>query len=932
MRKLLHLLVTVPTFAIAQAPAPPYPGAPAPTPPGSPAPAEPRRGGREIQPGQPGRPAAQLTKPTRPPQPTETATPGQAGRPAQPARGPAPVKAASNGEAERAGGDGKCTPLQGRFLLAFNKAEIVDVLEQASRWTCRNFAYTEDVARGKITLLSKTAVTAEEAYAAFLAALTSNNIAIYPSGRYYKLVRIADAKKTPIPTFLEGGAETPALEQPVTKLFRLHYADPDQLRGIMGNFTSPQGADIQSIPPDILIITDIGLNVRRIEQLLSALDKPGSGELIRFIQVRYASAKDLSEKVNQIFQANPTQPGRPGRRPVIGGVAPGVPGAPATTGGGDDFSLSKVMADERTNKLVVIADDKSFQRVKDLVEQLDLPTAGEGQIHVVFMKNATAEDLAQTLQALAQGQSSTRKQGGGGAPPGSPQQFQPQPAGQAAAPGATTAALFAGEVKITADKIANALIVLASGSDFASIQRLVEKLDRPRRQVFVEAVILEVNLNDETQFGVGAHTAIPFKTSDGTGAIPIGSEPGSPGLTSLNPLGLVSLGGFLTGLVGPTSAQLSDVLPGIPSIGVVVQALQSSSDVNVISTPHILATDNEDAEITVGQNVPFQAGFSTTPTNLSGLAGLGGTSSTSTSNVSSLLSSISSVAPIQRQNVELRLKIKPQITEGDNIRLQVDEQNEEISSKDAVLGPTTNKRTLKTNISVKDQSTIVIGGLIQERNIQSVKKVPFFGDIPVLGWLFRSTNNQKTKPNLLLFLTPYIIRDQSDYIRIYERKRKEQQDFLEQFYGEKSKYQVAIDYQRKTGPYTKMRKDVETETLKLDNGGPGGPGEGTVSPGSYGTPAGSDSGLETTPIAPPRPGAAPQGSTPAPASPTPGLPTAPPPWTPGTPRRPAPGSPGSAESPHVITPTPRERPPGPAPSGAPASEKEPDEAEAPGNP
>ncbi len=850
MRKLLHILVAVPALAIAQAPAgapvpaAPYPGAPAVAPPASPPPAPPRRRpGQGIQP-------AQADRPTQP------------ARQGQPARGPA-ATAAPAAEAGKAGGDaradGKCTPLQGRFLLAFNKAEIVDVLEQASRWTCRNFAYTEEIARGKITLLSKTPVTAEEAYAAFLAALTSNNIAIYPTGRYYKLVRIADAKKTPIPTFLDG-AETPAVEQPVTKLFKLHYADPDQLRGIMGNFTSPQGADIQSIPPDTLIITDIGLNVRRIERLLEALDKPGSGELIRFIQVRYASAKDLADKVNQIFQAPAQTAGRPGRRPVIGGVAP-TPGAPMPLSAGDEaLAISKVMPDERTNKLVVIADEKSFQRIRDLVEQLDIPTAGEGQIHVVFMKNASAEDLAQTLQALAQGQSSTRKPGAAGAAPGAPQPFQPpQPIGAPAVSpaGATTAALFAGEVKVTADKVANALVVLASGPDFASILRLVDKLDRPRRQVFVEAVILEVTLNDETQFGVGMHTAIPFKTSDGTGYIPLGSEPGSPGLTSFNPLGLVSLGGFLTGLVGPTSAQLKDVLPGVPSIGVVVQALQSSSDVNVISTPHVLATDNEDAEITVGQNVPFQAGFNTGVTNLAGLAG----TSTSTTTASSLLGGLSTFAPIQRQNVELRLKIKPQITEGDNIRLQIDEQNEEIASKDAVLGPTTNKRTLKTNISVKDQSTIVIGGLIQERNIQSVKKVPFFGDIPVLGWLFRSTDNQKTKTNLLLFLTPYIIHDQSDYRRIYERKRREQQEFIEQFYGAKSKYEVAIDYNRKTGPYTKVRKDVETETLKLENGGPGAPGEGSVTPRGRAAPPGSDSSRGSPSGAPPLPGAAPQGPT-----------------------------------------------------------------------
>ncbi len=769
--------------------------------------------------------------------------------------GTAVVTPAPDAAAGAAGGsahaDGACRPLQGRLLLAFNKAEIVDVLEQASRWTCRNFAFTEDIARGKITLLSRTAVTAEEAYAAFLAALTANNIGIYTSGRYSKLFRIADAKKLPIPTLLENGSEAPSLEQPVTKIFRLRFADSDQLRGIMSNFTSPQGADIQSIPPDVLIITDIGLNVRRIERMLDAIDRPGSGELIRFIQVRYASARDLAEKVNQIFQ----QPAGPaaqkgGRRPVIGGVAGAAPapvpqpgGAPAFGAGVDDLlAISKVMADERTNKLVVIADEKSFQRIKDLVEQLDVPTAGEGQIHVVFMKNASAEDLAQTLQALAQGQSAVRRQGQTGSTPAhsttSFGNFQPpQPAAQpAAAPGGgTTATLFSGEVKITADKVANALIVLASGSDFASVQRLIDKLDRPRRQVFVEAVIMEVNLTDETQLGVGAHAAIPYKTSDGTGFIPLASEPGR--VSSFSPLSLISLGGFLTGLVGPASTQLSAVLPGIPSMAVLLQALQTSSDVNVISTPHVLASDNEDAEITVGQNVPFQAGVvSGGLGNLAGLAGSSGAAgATGVGSLLGLGGLGSVIAPIQRQNVELRLKIKPQITEGDNVRLQIDEQTEEIASKDPVLGPTTSKRSVKTNISVKDQGTIVIGGLIQERTIQSVHKLPLLGDIPVLGWLFRDTDTTKTKTNLLLFLTPYIIRDQSDYRRILERKRKEQQDFVDQFYGKQPGYKVAIDYTRKTGPYTKVRKEIEAESQKLENGGPGSPGEGTVGPGGRGS-------------------------------------------------------------------------------------------------
>jgi general secretion pathway protein D len=742
--------------------------------------------------------------------------------------------------------EGKCVPMEGRFLLAFNRADIVDVLEQASRWTCRNFAYTDDVARGKITLLSKTPVTADEAYAAFLAALTSNGIAIYPSGRYYKLARMADAKKAPIPTILEDGTEAPALEQAVTKIIRLKYADPDQLRGILGNFMSPQGADIQSVPPDILIVTDIGLNLRRLERLVTAVDRPGGGDLIRVVPVRYAMARDLADKINQIFAQAPAQPGRPAsKRQLIGGVAPGAalhpapgvanvppPAAPAAEGP-TEISIYKVLADERTNKLIVIADEKSFQRILELVKQLDVPTTGEGSIHVVFLRNANAEDLSQTLQALAQGQATAKR------PTGAPG-AAPIPGAPAAGPRPPISAdLFSGEVKITADKASNALLVLASGSDFAVVQRLIDKLDRPRRQVFVEAVIMEVNLQTDKQFGISMHAAIPVKTDQGTGFIPLSSQTGRVStLGALSPTGLASLvglGGFLTGLAGPASAELKDIIPGVPSLAVLVQALQKDSDVNVLSTPHILATDNEESEITVGQNVPFQAGYNPGFNLGQAAASTAGGTAASLGGYGYLTSLI---APIQRQNVELRLKVKPQINEGDMVRLDLEEQTEEIASKDPQLGPTTAKRSVKTKIVAQDQHTVVIGGLIQDRTVQSVSKVPVLGDIPLIGWLFRDTVTTKTKTNLLLFLTPYIIRDSSDFRRILERKRQEQQEFVDQFYGKQaSLYEVPIDYARKPGPYSRMRRDIRIETLKLENGGPGAPGERSIGPASEPTPS-----------------------------------------------------------------------------------------------
>lgn len=793
---------------------------------------------------------------------------------------PAPAPRATT---RPAAGSDRCVPLRGRFMLSFNKAEIVDVIEQASRWTCRNFIYTDEIARGKITLLSKTPVTSDEAYAAFLAALSANNISVYPTGRYYKLIRTADAKKFPIPTYT-GAGRTPGVEQPVTKVIRLESADSDQLRGVLGNFISPQGADIQSLPPDMLIITDIGLNLRRLERMIEAIDRVGAGDMIRLVQIRFAPAADVAEKINQIFTGSggAAAPSRTPRR-----TTPARPGQAAAARTGD-FQVTKVIPDERTNKLIVVADEKSFARIQELIEQLDVPTAAEGGIHVVFLKNASAEDLAETLSNLAQGVATTRRQPGAPAAATTPMGFQ-VPGAPAAAPttpataaprGAAATAQILGDVKITADTQQNALIVQASGSDFAAIQRLVEQLDRPRRQVFVEAVIMEVNLRDDAEFGVSAHGVVPVKYKGDDAGIPIASNPSSR-FSSFNIQSIVGLGGFLTGFAGPVSAELETLGINLPSLGVLVQALQSSNDVNILSTPHLLASDNEESEISVGQNVPFQAGY--TPSNLSGL--LGGDATTSISSLSSF------VAPIQRQNVELRLKIKPQISEGDNIRLTIEEQTEEIASNDPTLGPTTSKRTVKTQIVAKDQSTIVMGGMMQERNVRSVTKIPFFGSLPILGALFRDTITTKSKTNLLLFLTPYIIRDEADYRRIYEKKRKEYDLFVEQFYGRQPAYRVDVDFARKSGPYTSMRRGVAEEALKLENGGPGTPDERLQVPpssrpfGGEGQPAETEEAPEgEQPLAPPEeapaetpapvqpptpPGVVPEGSQPAPETPPP---------------------------------------------------------------
>ena len=887
MRTLLAAALLLPALALSQdAPSPAAAAdlaqAENPVPPSAPPPRRPPRLRAGVPPGAPNAPAA----PAPPAAPPAASRPAPAAAPA--ASGRAEVQIAPGQAGGTARADANCTPLTGKFLLAFNKAEIVDLLEQASRWTCHNFAYTDEVAKGKITLLSKTPVTPDEAYAAFLSALNANGIAIYQSGKYYRLVRIADAKKTAIPTIVDSTAEYAPIDQPITKLFRLHYVDPDQLRAVLGNFTSPQGADVQTIQPDILLITDIAINIHRIERMLEALDRPGANDLVRVIQVQYAPARDVADKINQIFvQAPGGQPGRPAqKRPLIGGVAsPGAP--PAASLEPSEISISKVVADERTNKLIVISDEKSYQRINELVKQLDTPTSGEGTIHVIFLKNANAEDLANTLQSLTTGQRRTT----GSTSPGSPAPAPAPPPTPAAVGGlpSGSAELFSGQVKVTADKPSNSLVVIASASDFAVVQRLVEKLDRARREVYVEAVILEVDISNNYELGVAWHAAVPVNTSQGQGFVPLGFEPSR--FSSLNPSSVLSLGGALSGLVGPVSAQLQSVFP-FPSMAVLIQALQTDSDVHVLSTPHIIAQDNEESEIVVGENVPFQAGYN--PGFNTNLASTGTSTTGTTTTVSPY--AVSLIAPIQRQDVDLKLKIKPQIHEGDMVRLDIEESQQEIVSTDPTLGPTTSKRSVKTKVVVKDQSTIVIGGLIQDRISTSVSKVPLLGDIPLLGYFFRDTSTQKQKTNLLLLLTPHIIRDESDFHRILEDKQREQRELYEIYYGKKPGFSPNESAAR-PGPLTRIRRQILVENQKIENGGSGAPGEKTIGPPppAYGLPSTAGPSIEreeTTPapVAPAVPAAEP---APAPAA-------APPPATapaPGNAPAPAPGQPEGSPPP-----------------------------------
>src|SRR3989449_3172422 len=412
---------------------------------------------------------------------------------------------------------------------------------------------------GKITILSNSPIPAEDVWNVFVAALDANNWAVYPVGKYWKLVEKKQSSRANIPIYLERGQEAPPTEQMVTKLFKLRYVEADQMRNVLNQFTS-RDSDFQIFPPDTLVISDLGLNMRRLEKLIEQLDQPGGSEEIHIVPVHYAGAQELAQKLTEIFQAQAPSP-RGGVPRQLGVAEPIVqpgqplpmpqPGQPNIAAG--PVQIGKIIPEERTNKLIVIAGARSFSRVMELIRQLDVP-AGEGGVHVYYLENAKAEDIASTLQALAQGAAArhTTAAGGTARPPAGP-------GGLAAPAGPVSADLFAGEVKITADKNTNSLVVIASQADYRNLVKVVERLDIRRRQVFVEAVIMEVNLESDLDVGVSAHGGtilndVSFRGAKGDAPLVIGSELG--GARSLR--GEAALGppcGFPAGLPGTATPQ-----------------------------------------------------------------------------------------------------------------------------------------------------------------------------------------------------------------------------------------------------------------------------------------------------------------------------------------------------------------------------------------
>jgi general secretion pathway protein D len=741
----------------------------------------------------------------------------------------------------------------GGHLVKFNlqDADLAELVNHISGLTGRRFIYGAKVRQVKATVVSPEPVTIEEAYQAFLSILEANGMTVVPHGRFMKIVDSGGVVTQPTPIISRGEPVADA-DRYVTRLYRLQAVSTDEAVALVTKFKSKDG-DVSAYPAGrLLIITDTGTQVRRIIRLLEEVDVGGSGQRMWIEPVHNGSAPDMAKRINELFEL---------------GTAPGQPGSAAAKASG----LSKVIADDQTNSLIIVGTDDSYAKLLDLLKRLDSHSTEGGRVHVLPLQHAIADELAPTLSQML-------GSGGGGKK------------GEASAASGNAGGMFEGEVRITPDKSTNSLIITSSNRDYATLRLVLDKLDRPRRQVFIEAVVMDLDVSDQTTLGVAFHGGTTVNTG-GEDSLLLGGFQASKSIGFPSPAGGADLlSGLAAGMRGPDLANTENLIPGstglsIPAFGVVLNALATSGKSNVLATPHIIATDNVAAEIQIGQNIALQQNVGGGLQNLAGLAGGAGGA-----NPLSLLGGLGGGFAAPRQDVGNKIKVTPHINESNQVRLEIDQESSSPGASSGDLGTVTiNKRTANTTVVVADQQTVVIGGLMGDAYTTSREKVPVLGDLPILGALFRKTTTIKKKTNLLLILTPHVIRDQTDLRRIFERKMQERQEFLDRFFVfSDSEWTPPRDWTRTSGLVEDIRKSYqeiqEDEEMLAESQRSDEIARGTSEPLELpGTPKVGGAGEDTTRRARTRPAGAPAVPTtpqaPAPAAPVP-APAAPPPPAP----------------------------------------------------
>lgn len=608
----------------------------------------------------------------------------------------------------------KGQPDEQKVTFNFVDVDLGAVTKFISEITKRNFIYDERV-KGKITIVTPSKLGIDDAFNLFVSVLELKGYTIVPSGAdVYKIIPMAEAKQKGVR--IVNGAQ-PVNDGYIARLIKLKSISSDDALRFVQPIVSKDGYVSAFGPGNMLLVIDSGLNIEKILSILESVDQPSLMEEPEIIFLKSANADAVAKILNEGTSRRAKAP----PQPVAGDEA-------------------KAVADTRLNAVVLFGDRGSRESMKALLKFLDVPSPeAQGRINVYFLENADAAELAKVLEGMIKGAQAAR----------------PPAQGAAGAPVLPFEA--AGGITITADRATNSLVVVASPGDYQNISQIIRQLDKRRKQVFVEAMIAEVTIDKLLELGTRFRGAA---TQDGRPLF-IGGV-GKVDASTLESI-VTGLTGLTLGGVGNYFSIPKDFIPGatsdvtVPGLAAIFSLSDFKDAVNVLSTPQILTSDNKEAEIVVGENVPFIAkrerDITTTGTVLNS---------------------------IERHDVGIKLRLTPQIADGDYVKLDLYQEISSLQQQATEIliniGPTITKRSTMTSVVVRDKQTVVIGGLMQERKEDSVTRVPVFGDIPLLGWLFKSKSSTKKKTNLLVFITPHLVKESEGLARITRDKQKE-------FYG-----------------------------------------------------------------------------------------------------------------------------------------------------
>jgi general secretion pathway protein D len=591
-------------------------------------------------------------------------------------------------------------------VLNFNEVDISTMVKFISDLTGKNFVL-DDRVKGKISVYSPSRLSNEEAYNVFVSVLELKGFTVVQSGKIAKIVPSGGAKQANF-ALLPSGEPAPVNENYVAQVNKLENITAQEALAFLQPMISKDGHISAFGPGNLILIVDSSLNIRKLQGILQVIDTERTRDGFEIIFLKNAAAESAASTIKQWLISSDARP--------VGQVASAQAGS------------ASIMADTRLNALLIFGNDAAKKSIREMVAKLDVtPPEASSKVNVYYLENTDATEMAKVMDGVVKGMVTP-------APGGAVPQVSP---------------FESGKVTITPDKASNSLVIMASPNDYNNLTQVIKKLDRRSKQVFVQVLIAEVSLDKSRELGlqggvIGGGVLNKYLTVAGL----------------YDPLGTL---GTFSNLLTAGGKLTPDISASPVNITAVLKALDKNGLVNILSTPNILTSDNKEAEINVGENVPFQG--------------------------SATQSSIGTTTSVERKDIGINLKIKPQISEGDYIRMDI---NQEISAvkndKGQAVDLVTTKRSAKTSIVVKDKETVVIGGLIQDTEDVNVQKVPFLGDIPGLGWLFKTTTKARKKTNLMILLTPHIIKGAADLATVSDEQRAK--------FGESAKKVEPVDVQK----------------------------------------------------------------------------------------------------------------------------------------